>query len=142
MLEGTSGRIGEEGNEHTEEEGNDSPCDVGEDLHATSFVKLCQENLPYSLTTLSNASMSLDVGVDQNTTIMTKLCQAQQQFPHQIDNSGHGNRSVDQKVTILPTCVKCTNRCSRTLTMQAPREYSIHKIAIGSSRSTSTENAT
>jgi hypothetical protein len=75
MSEGTSGRIGEEGNEHTEEEENDSPCDVGEDLHATSFVKLCQTNLPYSLTTLSNASMSLDVGVDQNTTIMTKLCQ-------------------------------------------------------------------
>ncbi len=60
------------------------------------------------------ASMSLDVGVDQNTTIMTKLCQTQQQFPHQIDNCGHGNRSVDQKVTILPTCVNRTNRCSRT----------------------------
>ena len=40
------------------QQGPAAPRDVGVDLHATSFVKLCQANLPYSLTTLSNASMS------------------------------------------------------------------------------------
>ena len=80
------------------QQGPAAPRDVGVDLHATSFVKA---NLPYSLTTLSNASMSLDVGVDRNATIMAKLRQAQQQFPHQIDNCGHANKSVDQKATIF-----------------------------------------
>ena len=83
------------------QQGPAAPRDVGVDLHATSFVKLCPANLPYSLTTLSNASMSLDVGVDRNATIMAKLRQAQQQFPHQIDNCGHANKSVDQKATIF-----------------------------------------
>jgi hypothetical protein len=45
--------------------------------------------------------MSLDVGVDQNATIMAKCRQAQQQFPHQIANCGHANKSVDQKATIF-----------------------------------------
>jgi hypothetical protein len=78
-----------------------APHGVGVDLYAPSFVKLRQANLPYSLTTLSNASMSLDVGVDQNATIMAKWRQAQQQFPHQIANCGHANKSVDQKATIF-----------------------------------------
>jgi hypothetical protein len=84
-----------------DQQGPAAPRGVGVDLYAPSFVKLRQANLPYSLTTLSNASMSLDVGVDQNATIMAKWCQAQQQFPHQIANCGHANKSVDQKATIF-----------------------------------------
>ena len=53
-----------------DQQGPAAPRGVGVDLYAPSFVKLRQANLPYSLTTLSNASMSLDVGVDQNATIM------------------------------------------------------------------------
>jgi hypothetical protein len=84
-----------------DQQGPAAPRGVGVDLYAPSFVKLRQANLPYSLTTLSNASMSLDVGVDQSATIMAKWRQAQQQFPHQIANCGHANKSVDQKATIF-----------------------------------------